>query len=75
MINFWSFIYNGWIAKIGAPVSHMKFNLVDKNRNLKTFPLCLIDIQGIGKLTSDHEENMTAAVTKNDNINTYVLVL
>ncbi len=40
-----SFTYDGWSAKLGAPISCMTFHFVNANWNSRTFPLCFFDTE------------------------------
>ena len=69
-----SFTYDSWSSKQGAAIAGMTFNYMDSNWKLRTFPVCFLDIQGMGKSADEHEAIISASLSSNDKIGKSVLV-
>jgi len=70
-----SFTYDGWSAQFGTPIAGMTFHYIDSSWNLKTFPLCFLSLEDLGKTANQHEAVMSAAITTNDKLGSNVVVM
>lgn len=73
-VKIGSFTYDGWSARIGAAISGVPFDFIDKSWKMQCMPLCFFDTQDMGKTAEVYERIMRAAISSNDKLHSDVLL-
>lgn len=66
--------YDGWSARLGAPIAGLTFHYIDQNWILKSFPICFMNTVDIGKSAIEHESIIKSALRNNEKLGADVLI-
>ena len=60
-----SFIYDGWSARIGTPITGMTFYYIDRALNLKSFLLCFLNTEYTGSIADENWAVISSVIVNN----------
>lgn len=69
-----SITYDGWSARLGAPIAGVTFNFVDDLWELRCMPICFFDTQTADKNADGHTEILRAVTRNNDKLSSETLI-